>query len=113
MAEAGDAPRGPALTTVAALLQAGGWPSAFRTTTLVRELGGDDGANAVATLVREFGAAQIKQSVAVMDFIIADALRLTKFAAMRVPSPESTDGPALTAGFVRRRHDRQDARLCV
>lgn len=92
----------PALQNTLSLVVAGGGPSNFHTTTLVKSLAGPAAGPEVAKLTKMYGAAGVKQYLSVFDFVIADSLKIVTAAHVALPkspAPSPKNGKALTTAL--------------
>jgi hypothetical protein len=89
----------PQLATLRALVDAGGGPANFTTTSLIDDLTGHHADDEFAALVKRFGALAVQRFVNVFDFTLADALRrlaAQHISAPSVPEPDPADGAVLS-----------------
>ena len=92
----------PDLALTLSMVEAGGGPKHFKTTTLVGVLAGKNANAEVAKLTKQYGAANVKQYLAVFDFVVNDAIKRATEAGVKFPaepSPDPKDGAALTAAL--------------
>ena len=92
----------PDLPLTLSMVEAGGGPKHFKTTTLVGVLAGPKANAEVAKLTKQYGAANVKQYLAVFDFVVNDAVKRATEAGVKFPSspsPDPKDGAALTAAL--------------
>jgi hypothetical protein len=92
----------PDLPLTLSMIEAGGGPEHFKTTTLVGVLAGPNADAEVAKLTKQYGAANVKQYLAVFDFVVNDAIKRATEAGVKfpsTPSPDPKDGAALTAAL--------------
>lgn len=92
----------PALGVTLALVEAGGGPSAFKTTTLLQTLAGSAYAPEVDKLTKDYGAAQVGQFLTTFDFIINDTLKYVAqnhIALPAAPAVDPKDGRALASAL--------------
>jgi len=98
----------PDLPLTLSMVEAGGGPAHFKTTTLVGVLAGPNAKAEVAKLTKQYGAQNVKQYLAVFDFVVTDALKRATQAGVKfpsTPSPDPKDGAALTAALYKARLD--------
>src|SRR4051794_18896277 len=72
------------------VIEAGGGPKAWSTTTFMTALAGDKASAEVDKLGKQFGADTIKQFVQIFDFAMSDGIRLVgerKMAMPKAPDP--------------------------
>jgi hypothetical protein len=92
----------PDLPLTVSMVEAGGGPARFKTTRLVGVLAGPNADAEVAKLTKQYGAKNVKQYLAVFDFVVNDALKRATEAGVKFPSspsPDPKDGAALTAAL--------------
>jgi hypothetical protein len=92
----------PDLPLTLSMIDAGGGPQHFKTATLVGVLAGKNAHAEVAKLTKQYGAANVKQYLAVFDFVVNDAIKRATEAGVKfpsTPSPDPKDGAALTAAL--------------
>ncbi len=92
----------PNLQNTLSLVIAGGGPSNFHTTTLVKALAGPAAGPEVKKLTKQYGAAGVKQYLSVFDFVINDSLKIVTAAKVKLPaspSPSPKNGKALTTAL--------------
>lgn len=92
----------PDLPLTLSMIEAGGGPGHFKTTTLVGVLAGKDANAEVAKLTKQYGAGGVKNYLAVFDFVVNDAVKRATEAGVKFPataSPDPKDGAALTAAL--------------
>ena len=92
----------PALGVTLAVVEAGGGPSNFQTTTLLKTLTGDKFDAEVGSLTKTYGKDEVTQFIKTFDFIIADALKFVKDNNVKLPAEPAVDpknGPALAAAI--------------
>jgi hypothetical protein len=91
-------PQRPDLDTAVRVEIAGGGPADFETIALLETLAGANAGADLAEVTRRLGAPAVKQSIRILDFVVADvrrtlAARGVKMAA--APRAEEIDGAAL------------------
>lgn len=92
----------PALGVTLAIIEAGGGPKNYHTTTLLQTLAGSAFKPEVAKLTKTYGAAQVGQFIKTFDFIIADAVHyvtVKHIALPAQPAVDPKDGKALSAAL--------------
>ena len=92
----------PNLALTLSMVEAGGGPSDFKTTTLVGVLAGPYAKAEVAKLTKQYGAAGVKGYLEVFDFVVADSLKLATAAGVKLPAeamPSPKDGKALATAL--------------
>ncbi len=91
----------PNLPLTVSMVVAGGGPSKFETTTLVKSLAGDLTAAELKSLTDKYGAEKIGQFVKTFDFVVADALKIVTEAKIALPAPQADakDGKGLSAAL--------------
>jgi hypothetical protein len=92
----------PDLPLTLSMVEAGGGPSNFKTTTLVGVLAGPNAKAEVAKLTAQYGADGVKGYLAVFDFVVADSLKLATAAGVKLPAapdPSPKDGKALASAL--------------
>ncbi len=88
----------PALQVTLSMIEAGGGPSNFQSTTLLKTLTGDKFNAEVAKLTKQYGKQKVGNFITVFNFVINDSLRLVKqnhVALPSTPDPDPHNGPAL------------------
>jgi hypothetical protein len=88
----------PALQVTLSMIEAGGGPSNFQSTTLLKTLTGDKFNAEVAKLTKQYGKAKVGNFITVFNFVINDSLRIVKEKGVTLPSkpdPNPQNGPAL------------------
>ena len=92
----------PALPVTLSMIVAGGGPTSFKTTTLLKTLTGAKFDAEVTKLTKQYGKDKVTNFITVFDFVVADSLRIVKakhVALPTVPSPDPHNGPALAAAL--------------
>ncbi|MDE2572815.1 MAG: hypothetical protein KGM44_09885 [bacterium] len=92
----------PNLKLTLSMVEAGGGPSHFKTTTLVGVLAGSKAGAEVAKLQKQFGKGNVAQFLTTFDFVVSDTLKIVtekKVALPSMPEPSPKDGKALAAGL--------------
>jgi len=92
----------PALAVTLSMVEAGGGPSNFQTTTLVGTLAGPKAGPEVAGLTKKFGKKAVGNFVTVFNFVVADTLKIVTekhIALPSAPNPNPKDGKALAAAL--------------
>lgn len=92
----------PDLPLTLSMVEAGGGPAHFQTTTLVGVLAGPNANAEVAKLTKQYGAKNVKLYLTVFNFVVNDALKRATEAGVKLPStpsPDPKDGAALTAAL--------------
>jgi hypothetical protein len=92
----------PDLRLTLSMVEAGGGPADFKTTKLVRTLAGSKADAEIAKLTKQYGAKNVKEYLAVFDFVVNDALKRATEAGVKLPSspsPDPKDGAALTTAL--------------
>ena len=81
----------PALGVTLAVVEAGGGPSNYKTTTLLQTLAGSAFKPEVAKLTKTYGAASVGQFIKTFDFVISDALHYVTVKHIALPSSPAID----------------------
>lgn len=81
----------PALGVTLAVVEAGGGPKDYKTTTLLQTLAGSAFKPEVAKLTKTYGAAQVTQFIKTFDFIISDALHYVTVKHIALPATPAVD----------------------
>ena len=81
----------PALGVTLAVVEAGGGPKDYKTTTLLQVLAGSAFKPEVAKLTKTYGAPSVDQFLKTFDFIIADALHYVTVKNIALPSQPAVD----------------------
>jgi len=92
----------PALQVTLSMIMAGGGPSNFKTTTLVKTLTGPKFNAEVGKLTNQYGKDKVGHFLTVFDYVVADSLKIVtaKHVALpKTPSPDPHDGKALAAAL--------------
>ena len=92
----------PDLPLTLSMIEAGGGPAHFKSTTLVGVLAGPATKAEVAKLTKQFGAKNLQSFLTVFDFVVSDSLRLVNekhVALPKRPKPAPSDGKALSAAL--------------
>ncbi len=92
----------PSLGTTLSMVVAGGGPAKFDSVKLVGVLAGSLTEAEVKGLTAKYGADNVKSFLEVFNFVVSDALELVtknKVALPEKPSPDPTDGKALSAAL--------------
>ena len=92
----------PDLPLTLSMVEAGGGPAHFKSTTLVGVLAGPNAKAEVAKLTKQYGAKNVKLYLTVFDFVVNDSLKRATEAGVKFPSspsPNPKDGAALTAAL--------------
>jgi hypothetical protein len=88
----------PALQVTLSMIEAGGGPANFQTTTLLKTLTGAKFNAEVGKLTKQYGKEKVGNFIKVFDFVVADSLRIVKAKGVALPSkpdPDPHNGPAL------------------
>jgi hypothetical protein len=88
----------PALQVTLSMIEAGGGPANFQSTTLLKTLTGAKFNAEVAKLTKQYGKQKVGNFVTVFNFVINDSLRIVKAKGVALPStpdPDPHNGPAL------------------
>ena len=94
----------PDLALTLALIDAGGGPANYKTTTLLHTLAGPLTGPEVAKLTKQFGKDNVASFVQVFDFVVADTLSIVTANHVALPAKPSVDpanGKALAAALYR------------
>ena len=92
----------PALPVTLSMVIAGGGPSDFKSTTLVKTLTGPKFDAEVAKLTKQYGKDKVGSFLTVFDYVVDDSLRIVKAKKIALPStpnPDPKDGQALAAAL--------------
>src|SRR5438270_12241182 len=92
----------PALPVTLSMVIAGGGPSNFKSTTLVKTLTGPKFDAEVGKLTKQYGKDKVGQFITVFDFVVSDSLRIVKekhVALPSTPSPDPKNGEALAGAL--------------
>lgn len=92
----------PKLALTLSMVEAGGGPSAFKTTTLFGVLAGDKAGAEVTKLDSQFGKENVARFLKTFDFVIDDSLKIVtakKVALPKMPEPAPSNGKALAAAL--------------
>ncbi|HEY8314667.1 MAG TPA: hypothetical protein VIG51_10930 [Candidatus Baltobacteraceae bacterium] len=92
----------PALQVTLSMVEAGGGPSDFKTTTLLQTLAGKAFKPEVAKLTKQYGSDQIGQFLKTFDFVVADSLKIATADGVKLPStpsPDPKNGEALAGAL--------------
>lgn len=92
----------PALQVTLSMVMAGGGPSDFKTTTLVKTLTGPKFDAEVGKLTNQYGKDKVGHFLTVFDYVVADTLKIVTakhIALPKMPSPDPKDGKALAAAL--------------
>ena len=92
----------PALAVTLSMIEAGGGPKDFATTTLLETLAGAQFKPEVAKLTKQYGKDQVGQFLKTFDFVVADSLRIVtadKIALPSQPSPDPKNGKVLAGAL--------------
>lgn len=81
----------PALGVTLAVVEAGGGPANYKTTTLLQTLAGSAFKPEVAKLTKTYGASGVTQFIKTFDFIIADALHYVTVKHIALPASPAVD----------------------
>lgn len=98
----------PALAVTVALVEAGGGPRHFSLVTALNHmLGKKTVAAEVVKLTKQYGKKRVGMWVKVMDFYVADTLRIVKAKGIKLPPPAKLSGMALAKALVKAGTDKQ------
>lgn len=92
----------PALPVTLSMIVAGGGPSDYKTTTLLKTLTGDKFDAEVAKLTKDYGKEKVGSFITVFDFVVSDSLTIVKekkVALPKSPSPDPKNGEALAGAL--------------
>jgi len=92
----------PALPVTLSMIIAGGGPSDFKSTTLVKTLTGPKFEAEVGKLTKQYGKEKVGTFLTVFDFVVSDSLRIVKeknVALPSTPSPDPKNGEALAGAL--------------
>jgi len=92
----------PALAVTLSMIMAGGGPSNFKSTTLVKTLTGPKFDAEVGKLTKQYGKDKVGQFLTVFDYVVSDSLRIVtekKVALPSKPSPDPKNGEALAGAL--------------
>jgi hypothetical protein len=88
----------PALQVTLSMIMAGGGPSNYQTTTLLKTLTGAKFNAEVGKLTKQYGKEKVGNFITVFDYVVSDSLRIVKQKHVALPStpdPDPHNGPAL------------------
>jgi hypothetical protein len=88
----------PALQVTLSMIMAGGGPSNFQATTLLKTLTGAKFNAEVAKLTKQYGKDKVGNFITVFNYVVSDSLRIVKAKHIALPSspdPDPHNGPAL------------------
>jgi len=92
----------PALAVTVALVEAGGGPAHFSLVTALNHMLGKKTVNAeVAKLSKQYGSHRVHAWVEVMDFYVADTLKIVKAKGITLPPPAKLSGVELARTLVK------------
>jgi hypothetical protein len=80
------------------MIMAGGGPSNYQTTTLLKTLTGAKFNAEVGKLTKQYGKEKVGNFITVFDYVVSDSLRIVKQKHVALPStpdPDPHNGPAL------------------
>lgn len=92
----------PALPVTLSMIVAGGGPSDYKTTTLLKTLTGSKFDAEVAKLTNQYSKEKVGSFIDVFDFVVADSLKIVKekkVALPSTPSPDPKNGEALAGAL--------------
>ncbi|TAM60312.1 hypothetical protein EPN52_05435 [bacterium] len=92
----------PNLALTLSMIEAGGGPAAYKTTTLVGVLAGPKAGAEVAKLQQQFGKDNVAQFIKTFDFVVGDSLKIVtakKIALPKTADPAPSNGKALAAAL--------------
>ncbi|MGH8128191.1 MAG: hypothetical protein ACRETC_07460 [Gammaproteobacteria bacterium] len=97
----------PALAVTVALVKAGGGPGHFSLVTALNHMLGHKTVKAeVAKLTKQYGAKRVKDWVKVMNFYVADTLKIVKKKGIKLPPPAKLSGIELATTLVKAGTDK-------
>jgi hypothetical protein len=88
----------PALQVTLSMIMAGGGPSNFQATTLLKTLTGAKFNAEVGKLTKQYGKEKVGNFITVFNYVVSDSLRIVKAKHVALPStpdPDPHNGPAL------------------
>ncbi|MDN5864367.1 MAG: hypothetical protein L0I62_04020 [Gammaproteobacteria bacterium] len=92
----------PALGVTVALVMAGGGPGDFSLVTALNSMLGEKTVNAEVTkLTEQYGKKRVGMWVKVMEFYIADTLKIAQAKGIELPAPADLSGTELAAALVK------------
>ncbi|MGZ3503575.1 MAG: hypothetical protein ACXWNK_02865 [Vulcanimicrobiaceae bacterium] len=92
----------PALAVTLSMVEAGGGPSHFDSTTLVKDLTGPKFDAEVGKLTQQYGKQKVGNFLKVYNFVVSDTLQIVTAKHVVLPSkpsPDPSDGRALSAAL--------------
>ena len=92
----------PALAVTLSMVIAGGGPSNFDATTLLKTLTGDKFDAEVASLTKQYGKDKVGNFITVFNYVITDSLQIVKAKKIQLPStpnPDPKNGEALAGAL--------------
>jgi hypothetical protein len=92
----------PALPVTLSMIVAGGGPSDYKTTTLLKTLTGSKFDAEVAKLTNQYSKEKVGSFIDVFDFVVADSLKIVKeknVALPSTPNPDPKNGEALAGAL--------------
>ncbi len=99
----------PALAVTVALVEAGGGPGHFSLVTALDHMLGKKTVHAeVAKLTRQYGRKRVSEWVKVMNFYVADTLKIVKDRKITLPAPAGLNGAQLARTLVKAGTDARD-----
>jgi len=91
----------PSFAVTSSMIAAGGGAKRFDAMAMVRTLAGSDTSAEVAKLQNQYGKDDVSSFLTVMDFVVADTLKIAsdKHLSLPGPNPSPSDGRALASAM--------------